>query len=257
VCFPYDSTPPIQSISGSAISSTDLILTSDDGTKFLAYHAVSDKPGGAGVIVLPDVRGIFGFYKDLADRFAEQGFDAVTIDYFGRTAGTGERPEEFDFMPHVAETKVPNIAADARAAADVLRSGDANKDLPLFTVGFCFGGSNSWILTGAGIGLSGAVGFYGHPTRLGRDGSAPPIDRIDSFNAPLLGLMGGADQGIPLEEVEKFDQALDGAGLEHDIHVYPGAPHSFFDRRFEEFADTSEDAWGRVLGFIRENSVKA
>ena len=179
----------------------------------------------------------------------------MTIDYFGRTAGTGERPEEFDFMPHVEQTKVPNIAADAAAAAAVLHSGDGNKGRPLFTVGFCFGGSNSWILAGAGIGLSGAVGFYGHPTRLGRDGSAPAIDRIDSFDAPLLGLMGGEDQGIPLEEVEKFDQALDRAGVEHGIHVYPGAPHSFFDRRFEEFADTSEDAWNRVLGFIREHSA--
>ena len=255
MCFPYDSTPPIRPISGSAISSTDLILTSEDGTKFLAYHAVSDKSGGPGVIVLPDVRGIFGFYKELADRLAEQGFDAVTIDYFGRTAGTGDRPEDFDFMPHVEQTKVPNIAADAAAAAAVLHSGDGNEGRPLFTVGFCFGGSNSWILAGAGIGLSGAVGFYGHPTRLGRDGSAPAIDRIDTFDAPLLGLMGGEDQGIPVEEVEKFDQALDRAGVEHGIHVYPGAPHSFFDRRFEEFADTSDDAWNRVLGFIREHSA--
>ena len=127
MCFPLDSKPPIQPISGSAISSTDLVLTSEDGTEFLAYHAVSDKPGGAGVIVMPDVRGIFGFYKDLADRFAEQGLDAVTIDYFGRTAGTGERPDDFDFMPHVEQTKVPNIAADAAAAADVLRSGDRQR----------------------------------------------------------------------------------------------------------------------------------
>ena len=197
MCFPYDSTPPIRPISGSAISSTNLILTSEDGTKFLAYHAMSDKSGGAGVIVLPDVRGIFGFYKDLADRLAEQGFDAVTIDYFGRTAGTGERPEEFDFMPHVEQTKVPNIAADAGAAAAVLRSGDGNNDRPLFTVGFCFGGSNSWILAGAGIGLSGAVGFYGHPTRLGRDGSAPAIDRIDSFRRPSAWSNGRRGSGYP------------------------------------------------------------
>ncbi len=254
MCVPQDSKPPIQPISGAAVDSADLLLTSADGTQFMAYSADSGNDGSPGVIVMPDVRGIFGFYKELADRFAEQGFSAMTIDYFGRTAGTDPRPEDFDFMPHVMQTKVPQIVDDVRAAADLLRSGSGNADRPVFTVGFCFGGSNSWIMSGAGLGLAGCVGFYGHPTRLGRDGSAPPIDRVSSFSAPLLGLMGGADEGIPLEEVEKFDRALGAAGLEREIHVYGGAPHSFFDRRYQEFSSDSANAWERILKFIRANS---
>ncbi len=254
MCFPHDSKPPIQPISGAAVDSTDLILTSADGSRFLAYHAESGDPDSPGVIVMPDVRGIFGFYKELADRFAEHGFGCVVIDYFGRTAGTEERSEDFDFMPHVAETKVPSIVDDVRVAAALLHNCVDNPYRSLFTVGFCFGGSNSWIQSGAGLGLSGAVGFYGHPTRPGRDGSAAPIDRVSAFEAPLLGLMGGADEGIPMEEVAKFDRALDEAGVEHEIHVYPGAPHSFFDRRFEEFSSASEDAWKRVLDFIKAHS---
>jgi carboxymethylenebutenolidase len=67
---------------------------------------------------------------------------------------------------------------------------------------------------------------------------------------PILGLFGGEDPGIPLDTVEAFDEALDGAGVEHEIVVYPGAPHSFFDRRYAEWADACADAWRRVLDFL-------
>jgi carboxymethylenebutenolidase len=66
--------------------------------------------------------------------------------------------------------------------------------------------------------------------------------------------MGGDDPGIPVEEAEAFDRALDAAGIEHEIVIYPGAPHSFFDRKYEEFAADSEDAWNRVLAFLERYS---
>jgi carboxymethylenebutenolidase len=66
----------------------------------------------------------------------------------------------------------------------------------------------------------------------------------------VLGLYGGADRGIPASDVEAYDRALDGAGIEHRIVVYPGAPHSFFDRKMTEHADACRDAWARVLGFV-------
>ena len=66
----------------------------------------------------------------------------------------------------------------------------------------------------------------------------------------MLGLFGGADPAIPADQVEQFESALSAAGVEHEIHVYPGAPHSFFDRQQEEFAAESEDAWRRILGFL-------
>ena len=72
--------------------------------------------------------------------------------------------------------------------------------------------------------------------------------------APILALMGGDDPGIPLAEVEAFDAALADAGVEHEVVVYPGAPHSFFDRKYEEFATDSEDAWRRVLEFLERYS---
>ena len=77
------------------------------------------------------------------------------------------------------------------------------------------------------------------------------MDRAQDMNGPLLGLFGGADEGIPQEQRDEFSRKLTDAGVEHDFHVYPGAPHSFFDRKQEEFAEISEDAWRRVLAFLQ------
>src|SRR5487761_2178964 len=82
MCFPFDAHPPIAAIAGAAVDSEDLVLQSADGTKFAAFAARAAQPGGAGMVVLPDVRGLFAFYEELALRFAEQGINSVAIDYF-------------------------------------------------------------------------------------------------------------------------------------------------------------------------------
>ena len=120
-------------------------------------------------------------------------------------------------------------------------------------VGFCFGGSNSWLQAAGGHNLAGAIGFYGRPGPSFADNSPGPADRVSELKAPILGLMGGADQGIPQEQVDDFEQKLKAAGVEHEIVVYPGAPHSFFDRHYEEHADASADAWKRCLEFVRSH----
>ncbi len=125
----------------------------------------------------------------------------------------------------------------------------------IFTVGFCFGGRHSWLATAGGHGLAGAVGFYGRPGP-GADGSPGPAQRAAEFEAPILALMGGADEGIPLADVRAFEEALEQAGVEHEVVTYPGAPHSFFDRRQEAYAADSEDAWQRVLAFVERYPAK-
>jgi carboxymethylenebutenolidase len=215
----------------------------------MASEAVGEESSDAAVVVLPDVRGLFQFYKDLATRLAQAGHDAVAIDYFGRTAGLGERPNDWDYMPHVAATTLDGIRDDVAAAVAMLRSNDP--DRAVFTVGFCFGGSNSWHQAANGLGLSGAVGFYGRPRRSDSDAV---IDRVAEMTCPILALMGGDDPGIPQEAVDEYEKALEAAGVAHEVVVYPGAPHSFFDRKYQDFADESADAWGRVLEFIVSNS---
>ena len=89
---------------------------------------------------------------------------------------------------------------------------------------------------------------------MGRDGDPGPAQRAGEIAAPILGLMGGADQAIPPEDVEAFEQALSAAGVEHELITYDGAPHSFFDRKQEEFADASDDAWRRTLAFVEAHT---
>jgi len=250
MCFDRDSLPPIPVLAGAAVSHDDLVLETSDRNRFAAFAATPDEPSGAGIVILPDVRGLYRFYEELALRFAERGHAAIAIDYFGRTAGAEKRDDDFEYMPHVEQTTADGIQADVAAAVARLRADGATS---IFTVGFCFGGRNSWLSAAGGHGLAGAIGFYGRPGP-GRDGSAGPAQRAAELQAPILALMGGADQGIPVEDVRAFERALDEAGVEHEIAIYDGAPHSFFDRKFEQFADASEDAWQRVLAFVTQRT---
>ena len=248
MCFEPDSKPPIPPIIGAEVRYRDLVLEASDGNRFSAYEALADGPQGSAVVILPDVRGLFDFYTDLAIRLAEGGHDAVAIDYFGRTAGIEPRDQDFAFMDHVAETTIRGITADVAAAVSHIRV--AAPDRAVFTLGFCFGGSNSWHQATAGHGLAGAVGFYGNP-RGTRPTDAPQVlDVVSSIECPILALMGGDDPGIPAGVISEFEDALTAAGVEHEVITYPGAPHSFFDRRYEEFTPESEDAWDRVLEFL-------
>ena len=246
-----DSASPTQPIAGAAVEHQDLELVASDGNHFAAFAARAENPEGPAVVILPDVRGLFRFYEELALRFADAGYDAVAFDYFGRTAGVGKRDGDFEFMDHVMQTTVPGVSADAQACVDYLRQGDGNADRKIFTLGFCFGGSNSWIMAQTVNGIAGVVGFYGNPTREQRDGSEPVIARVQDFRVPLLGLLGGADQGITEEDIGQFDVALKLVGIEYKLVTYPGAPHSFFDRTPDEHPEAVADAWERVVDFIQ------
>src|SRR3954465_15225923 len=140
MCFELDSAPPIPLISGAAVSHDDLVLEARDGNRFAAFLARPEEPADTGVVVLPDVRGLYRFYEELALRFAERGYAALALDYFGRTAGVEQRDDEFDYMPHVGQTTDDGVQADTRAAAAHLRGLGVEQ---LFTVGFCFGGRAS------------------------------------------------------------------------------------------------------------------
>jgi dienelactone hydrolase len=170
VCFELDSLPPVPAISGAAVSHDDLVLEERDGNRFGAYLATPDEPSGIGVVILPDARGLYHFYEELALRLAERGHTAIAIDYFGRTAGVAKRDDDFPYREHTARTTPEGIHGD--------------------------------------------------------------------------------DQNITAEQNAAFEQALTDAGVEYELVVYEGAPHSFFDRNQAEFAEASDDAWSRVLAFL-------
>ena len=250
MCFDHDSRPPIRPIAGGALDSRDVTLTAADGNRLTAFEANASDPSGAAIVILPDVRGLHDYYVELAMRFAENGIDAVAIDWFGRTAGLGRREEGFDYMPHVNATTWPGISADIAAGAAHARTLRPDGAASLFTIGFCFGGRMAFLSATLGLNLAGAIGFYGPPVGPGRGGSPAPAEVAAQIESPILGLFGGADAGIPPAAIEEFDSALERAGVERRLVAYPNAPHSFFDRKAGEYKAESEQAWAEVLGFI-------
>jgi carboxymethylenebutenolidase len=260
MCFDFDALPPrvpeervLPSVAGGAAAER-LTLESADGTRFAAALAeCADPVDGPSVIILPDVRGLYRFYVDLAERFVTAGHHALAIDYFGRTAGISDRDDEFDYMPHTMQTTPAQVQADIAAARNALaeRTGATS----FVTLGFCFGGAQS-NLAGANsdLDLKAVISFYGmlDPRRAGLDTPdfPAPLRVADDIHKPVLALYGGADPLIPPEDIAAFDAALTSNGTPHEIRSYPGAPHSFFDRSFDEHAEASADAWRKVLDFL-------
>ena len=212
MCFDRDALPPDPARTGMLADSEATVLVADDGNHLAATLARTVEPASAGVVIIPDVRGLSQYYERLAEHLADAGVHAVAIDPYGRTAGAEHREDGFDYGPHRAAVRDVGVRADVRAAAAMLRGGGATRAL---SMGFCFGGRAS-LMQASQEGIDGVIAFYGPPT----------------------------------QRVEEGVSALDEAGVEHRIVVYPDAPHSFFDRTMSEHAEICRDAWAAVLGFI-------
>ena len=244
MCHTHDSRPPAPPRTGEVTERETLCLTAADGTEFSAAYAA---PGGrprVGVVVLPDIRGLHPYYAALAERFAEAGLPAVAVDWFGRTAGpagaAGVRDQDFDWQTHIPRTTPAGVDADVAAAVGFLRE-RTSADLPVVTVGFCFGGSHSWRLSGSELDLAGCIGFYGKPAMVG--------DAAGRAALPTLMIIAGADAATPVEEQLALAETMRAAGADVSTAVYDGAPHSFFDRAYGEWGDACADVWERILAF--------
>jgi carboxymethylenebutenolidase len=241
MCHDHDSRPPASPRSGDVAERGVLTLTAADGTDFSAAYAAPAVPAGAGVVLLPDVRGLHPFYVALAEEFARAGLPTVAIDWFGRTAGVAEggvRGAEFEWRSHVEAATPEGMDADIAAAIAYLHE-RAGAELPVVTVGFCLGGSLSWRQAGGDLDLAGCVGFYGRPSVVG--------DAATRAQLPTVMLIAGADAATPVADQLALADTMRAAGADVDAVVYEGAPHSFFDRAFGEWADACRDAWAHIL----------
>jgi carboxymethylenebutenolidase len=260
MCFDHDALPPdlpagVRRLAGGAAAEITEAISAD-GTRFSVAVARSSQPSGPAVVIIPDIRGLYRFYAELAERFAAAGHHAVAIDPFGRTAGApGERDGDWDSWPHVHETTPATVQADVAGAIALLRGRTATDSFVV--VGFCFGGAHAFLAaTDPELPIDGVAGFYGG-LKGERLGIPSPRDEIAGAAHPVLALFGGADEGIPETDRATFAANLERSGVAHEIHVYPGAPHSFFDRKQEQFADASADAWRRTLAFLGEVGAPA
>jgi carboxymethylenebutenolidase len=230
------------------------VLTAADGNEFAGFSARTPTAGGSGIVILPDVRGLHPFYEELAIRFAEAGVHATAIDYFGRTAGIGDRGDDFDVERHMAQVEDQEVTLDVAAGVAHVRSAEGGAAAAVFTVGFCFGGRMSFNQAAKDHGLAGVVGFYGRVAEEEPGDPTAPVTLASRFDCPVLGLFGGADPKILPEHIDAFGSALDDAGVPNELVVYKGGPHSFFDRSFAEHQAAAADAWMRIFRFIEANS---
>lgn len=243
MCHDDASRPPAPPVVGEVAERRRLIVTAADGNRFAASLALPASTPRAGIVILPDVRGLHAYYEALAERFAEAGFAAIAFDYFGRTAGLaddGLRSDDFAYATHVEQTTHAGLEADVSASIDALREA-AGVALPIVTVGFCFGGAHSWRLAATDVDIAGCIGFYGRPERVG--------EQAAQVHRPILMLIAGGDAHIDPDAVLALAATMREAGADVTDVVYAGAPHSFFDRSFGEWRSVCDDAWAQILGF--------
>lgn len=253
MCHDADSRAPIPDPPVTTATGADDILTAGDGARFRIHLATPDEAAATAILVLPDVRGVHDFYRDLALQLAQQGHCALVVDYFGRSAGPDAREgDDFDYMAHLPTLTMAGLADDFATALAHLRAASGGK--PAFTLGFCFGGRQSYMAGALGLGLAGSIGFYGAVSE--QRGMPGALDLVDQLSNPILGLQAGLDEQLNAD-VPAFQAALSDRGIAHEFVVYPGAPHSFFDRKYEAHADTCADAWARVKRFLAEHSPAA
>ncbi|PJI43393.1 dienelactone hydrolase family protein [Ferrovibrio sp.] len=223
------------------------------GGTMKAYRA---QPSGAGpfptILVVQEIFGVHEYIKDTCRRFAKQGFQAIAGDLYARQA---DMSKVTDMQGAVAVAgKVPDKQVmadlDATAAWAARNGGNPNK---LGITGFCWGGRITWLYAAHNPKVKAGVAWYGRLVGNSTELTPKhPIDLVKDLKAPVLGLYGGADQGIPVATVEQMKAALDANKKFNTFYVYPDTPHAFHaDYRPSYRKEQAEDGFGKAVAFFK------
>jgi carboxymethylenebutenolidase len=224
---------------------------------YYARPANSQNPGV--VLVAMEIFGLHEYIKDVTRRLAKLGAFAVAPDYYFRVGEDLTKITEAPkLMPFVNKKPDAELFSDLDATVAWAKSqgGDTNR---LAIIGFCRGGRTVWEYAAHNSGIKAAVAFYGSlvdPDAQKSIWPKNPIERAPEMKAPVLGLYGEADQGIPVTQVETMKKALREAGKTFEIKVYPGAPHGFHaDYRASYRKDAADDAWKEMAAWLKKYKV--
>ncbi len=239
------------------LTAGEVQIPTADG-KLPAYHAMP--AGGAKlptVLVVHEIFGVHEYIRDVCRRLAKAGYLAIAAEMYARHGDVSKMTNIRDILdgPVAAASDAEHMAdLDACAAWAGQNGGDPGR---LAITGFCRGGRTTWLYAAHSPKLKAAVSWYGQ-----LDGAPSqkqpkwPVDLAAGMKAPVLGLYGGKDQGIALDEVETMLDALKKAGGKSEIHVYPDAPHAFHaDYRPTYRKEPAEDGWRRMLAWFKANGV--
>jgi carboxymethylenebutenolidase len=220
-----------------------------------AYRAMPAKGGPFPVVlVVEEIFGVHEHIKDLCRRFAKAGYLAIAPELFARQGDVSKLKEIKDIIPIVMMAPDEQVMSDLDATVAWAKKSGKGDTSKLGITGFCWGGRIVWLYSAHSKDLKAGVAWYGrlvgdtdklHPKH--------PIDVVDSLKAPVLGLYGGKDQGIPVASVDKMREALKAAKKPSEIVVYPQANHGFnADYRPSYDKEAAEDGWKRLLEWFKK-----
>jgi carboxymethylenebutenolidase len=252
----------VQPISASTITTDTAGLTAADivvpraGANIPVYLA---RPSGAGpfpaVIVIHEIFGQHEYLRDVARRFAKEGFIAAAPELYFREGGVKHLTSFDDILKVVRSVPDRQMLDDLGAVLSHVKGlGVSNGKVG--ATGFCWGGGATWLFVADNPGLGAGVAWYGRMTNWGSGELHPrnPIDVADRMHAPVLGLYGGQDGGIPVTQVEEMKAALARAGKPHEFVVYPDAPHAFHaDYRPSYREAAAKDGWQRAVAWFKRH----
>jgi carboxymethylenebutenolidase len=209
------------------------------------------------ILVVQEIFGVHEHIKDVTRRFAKAGYMAIAPELYHRQGDVSQLKDNKEIFAKVV-SKVPDsqVMSDLDAAVAWAAKNGGNVD-KLGITGFCWGGRITWLYTAHNPKVDAGVAWYG---RLVGDKTEMtpqhPIDVVDRINAPVLGLYGGADAGIPNDTVERMNEALKKAGKKSTIHLYPDTPHAFHaDYRPSYRKQQADDGWKRALEWFKKHGV--
>lgn len=224
-----------------------------------AYRAMPEKGGPFPVVlVVHEIFGVHEHIKDVCRRLAKLGYLAVAPELYARQGDVSKMPDAQEIFSNVV-SKVPDaqVMADLDAAADWAGKSGRGDLKRLGITGFCWGGRMVWLYAAYSPRLKAGVAWYGRLAGQASDlQPLHPIDVAAKLKAPVLGLYGGADTGIPMETVERMRQALKAAGSPSEIAVYPDTPHGFHaDYRPSYRKEAAQDGWKRLHEWFKRHGV--
>lgn len=209
------------------------------------------------VLVVHEIFGVHEHIKDVRRRLAKLGYFALAPALYAREGNVARLSDIKEIMKVVAKVPESQVAADLDAAVAWAKSTGKADTAKLGITGFCWGGRQVWLYAAHNPGLRAGVAWYG-PLQRPKTEMTPdnPIDLVNRINAPILGLYGGADAGIPVAQIEEMRSALKAAGKPSEIVIYPDTPHGFFaDYRPSYRPDQARDGWRRMQAWFKDHGV--
>jgi carboxymethylenebutenolidase len=221
---------------------------------YAAWPAVSAPVPG--LVLIPDVRGLSEHYRDVARRFAGEGFFTLAVDLYSREGAPvlADMDAVFRWIQSLPD---PRVLADLAAATEVVAARPEVQGRAVGITGFCLGGQYALMAACTVSGLSACVSWYGMLRYAETNERKPesPLAMAPRLGCPYLGLFGEEDGLIPSPDVEELRGILANAGKTFDIITYPGAGHAFFnDARPDAYRpQAAADAWPRAVAFLRRH----